>query len=29
MPLKTETAWFSKRTEKRYDIGSLWLFLEH
>ena len=27
--LKAETAWFSKKTQKRYDLGSLWLFLDH
>jgi hypothetical protein len=29
LDIKTETAWLSKKTLKRYDLGSLWLFLEH
>ena len=25
--MKTETAWLSRKTDKRYDLGSLWLFI--
>jgi hypothetical protein len=27
--LKTETGWSSKKSQKKYDLGSLWLYLEH
>lgn len=27
LSMKTETAWLSRKTDKRYDLGSLWLFI--
>ena len=29
LPLSTPTAWVSPLSKKQYDLGSLWLYLEH